>query len=288
MTQNGPTGLVYFDMLDREIARDTQGFDGSTIRAAKQYDAFGRVSQTSRPYFLASGTPQWTTYSYDGLSRVVTMTLPDGSVTQTAYHGLSITETNALSQTRTVTKNSQDQVVAVTDALGHTMSRAYDPFGNMTQTTDAVGNVVSATYDVRGRKLTSTDPDMGYWTYSYNTLGQMVSQTDAKGQVTSITYDKLDRVVQRVEADMTSVWTYDTAANGIGKLASASITAGPGAGFQRSASYDTLGRSVQVATTIDGTTYAMAATYDANSRLSTVAYPSGFTAKYAYNNLGYA
>ena len=31
---------------------------------------------------------------------------------------------------------------------------------------------------------------------------------------------------------MTSVWVYDTAANGIGKLASASITAGPMAGYQ--------------------------------------------------------
>ncbi|MGQ7357485.1 RHS repeat domain-containing protein, partial [Streptococcus suis] len=91
---------------------------------------------------------------------------------------------------------------------------------------DAVGNVVSATYDLRGRKITSVDPDLGSWTYTYNTLGQLVSQTDAKLQVTSITYDKLDRVVQRVEADMTSVWTYDTAANGIGKLASSAITAG--------------------------------------------------------------
>jgi hypothetical protein len=50
-TQNGRLSPVYFDLLDREIARDTQGFDGSTVRAARQYDALGRVSQTSRPYF---------------------------------------------------------------------------------------------------------------------------------------------------------------------------------------------------------------------------------------------
>ena len=31
-----------------------------------------------------------------------------------------------------------------------------------------------------------------------------------------------------------------------------------------------------------------AAAYDANSRLTQVSYPSGFTASYAYNNLGYA
>jgi RHS repeat-associated protein len=288
VTPNGPVGLVYFDLLDREIARDTQGFDGSTIRATKQYDALGRVSKTSRPYALASGTPQLSSFSYDALSRVASATLPDGSVSHTAYHGLAVTETNALGQTRTVTKNSQGQVVSVTDALGQTMLYAYDAVGDLIQTTDAVGNVVTATYDTRGRKVASSDPDLGAWSYSYNTLGQLISQTDAKGQTTSIGYDKLGRTVQRVEPDMTCVWIYDSAANGIGKLASASIAAGPGSGFQRSLSYDALGRAVQVATTIDGATYTMGAAYDTNSRLSTVTYPSGFAAKYAYNNLGYA
>ena len=30
VTQNGPQSTDDFDMLDREVARDTQGFDGST------------------------------------------------------------------------------------------------------------------------------------------------------------------------------------------------------------------------------------------------------------------
>jgi len=287
-TPNGPIGTVYMDLLDREIARDTQGFDGSTIRAAKQYDALGRVSKTSRPYFVTNGTPQWTTYTYDALGRVVSTTAPDGSVTQTAYHGLTTVDTNALNQTRTVTKNSQGKVVSVTDALGKTMLFAYDPFGNLIQTTDAVGNIVIATYDTRGRKTASSDPDLGTWSYTYDTLGELLTQTDAKGQVVSLSYDRLGRTLQRVEPDMTSAWTYDTAPNGIGKLASAVITSGPSGGFGRSMSYDSLGRPVQVATSIDGTTYTMGAAYDANSRLTQVSYPSGFTARYAYNNLGYA
>jgi len=45
---------------------------------------------------------------------------------------------------------------------------------------------------------------------------------------------------------------------------------------------------VQVATTIGGTAYTMAAAYDGNSRLTQVTYPSGFAANFAYNNLGYA
>jgi hypothetical protein len=50
-------------------------------------------------------------------------------------------------------------------------------------------------------------------------------------------------MTRRIEADMTSVWVYDTAAHGLGKLASASITAGPSAGYQRTFVYDSLTRS---------------------------------------------
>jgi len=158
VTPNGPIGTVYMDLLDREIARDTQGFDGSAIRAAKQYDALGRVTKTSRPYFVTGGTPQWTTYTYDTLGRVVSTTAPDGSVTQSAYHGLTTVDTNALNQTRSVAKNSQGKVVSVTDTLGKTMLFAYDPFGNLIQTTDAVGNIVTATYDTRAARLEATIP----------------------------------------------------------------------------------------------------------------------------------
>ena len=66
------------------------------------------------------------------------------------------------------------------------------------------------------------------------------------------------------------------------------MTAGPGAGYARSFAYDSLGRPVQVTITVGGINYPFYASYDANSRLSTVTYPSGFVATYAYTSLGYA
>jgi RHS repeat-associated protein len=287
-TQIGPIGVVYFDSLDREIARDTQGFDTVTIRATKQYDALGRVQQSSRPYSVVTGIPQFTTFTYDILGRAVIEQFPDGSRTQHAFHGLVTVDTNALNQSRTVTKNSQGQTLTVTDALGNSTSFAYDPFGNRLETIDTVGNAVLNTYDQRGRKVASNDPDLGPWTYAYDTAGELVSQTDAKGQTTTVSYDVLGRTVQRVEPDMSCVWVYDTAANGIGKLTSASITAGPSVGYQRSYAYDSLGRPIQAATNIGGTLYSMSATYDANSRMSSVTYPSGFVATYGYTALGYS
>jgi YD repeat-containing protein len=175
--------------------------------------------------------------------------------------------------------------VLITDAAGKTTSFA---FGKPIKTTGAAGNVVSATYDVRGRKIASNDPDLGAWTYAYDTASELVSQTDAKNQTTTLTYDILGSLTQRVEPDMTSVWVYDTALHGIGKVASASITAGPSAGYQRSFAYDTLTRPVQATVTVGGTAYNFAATYDAASRLSSVTYPSGLLLNYTYTSLGYA
>ncbi|MES5484933.1 RHS repeat-associated core domain-containing protein [Bradyrhizobium sp. INPA03-11B] len=286
-TVNGPVVIVYFDMLDREITSQTQGFDGGAVMATKTYDALGRLSKVSRP--SASGAqPQLTTMTYDGLGRATQVTKPDGSASQTAYHGLTVTETNALSQTRTSTRNSQGNVISITDALGKTMAYGYDAVGQLVSTTDAEGNVTATAYDLRGRKTSGTDPDLGSSTYVWDTLSELVSQTDAKSQTTTLAYDKLGRVVRRAEVDMTSEWTYDTAANGIGKLASSSITAGPGAGFSRAIGYDALGRASQVATTIDGTTYTMSAAYDTNGRPAKVTYPSGFAVRYGYTSLGYS
>jgi RHS repeat-associated protein len=287
-TQNGPSGTVYFDMLDREIARDTQGFDASTIRVSKVYDNFGRVQEQSRPYFANGGTAEWTTYTYDALARVLLETRPDTSTTQHTYSGLVTTDTNANNQSRKVTKDSQGHVIQVTDANGKNTSYAYDPFSNLIATTDANGNTVTATYDVRGRKIASNDPDLGVWTYSYDTANELVSQTDAKHQATTITYDLLGRMTQRVEPDMTSVWTYDTASNGIGKLASTSTTGLPRSRYQRSFTYDGLTRPTGVTITIASTNYTFAATYDPSSRLSTVTYPSGLMLTYTYTSLGYA
>src|SRR5262249_3453310 len=286
-TQNGPIGAIYFDQLDRERYQDIQAFDGSLSRIATEYDGLGRVQRKSRPYFVASGSPQWTTFTYDALGRVLTQTRPDNSVLQNAYHGLVTVETNSLNQTRTTTKNSQGNVVSVKDALNNSTTYTYDPFGNLISTTDLVGNVVTATYDVRGRKISSSDPNMGTWNYGYNALDQLVSQIDAKSQATTVIYDKLGRMVQRIEPDMTAVWEYDIAVHGIGKLASTSITAGPEAGYARTVTYDGLSRPVQVATTISSTTYTFGAAYDANGRMSSVAYPSGFSPSYVYNSLGY-
>jgi RHS repeat-associated protein len=283
VTQNGPKTTTYYDTVDRKLAADAQSFTGSTIRGASQYDSLGRISQTSRPYFLSGGTPQWTVMTYDALNRVTKQTFPDNSTAQMAFHGLSITATNGLSQTKTIVKNSQGQVVSVTDALSKTTTYTYDPFSNLTKVTDPVGNVTTFSYDTRGRKTAMSDPDMGSWTYAYDTPSELVAEIDAKSQNKTYSYDKLGRMTQRIEPDVTCTWAYDTQTKGIGKLASASNTNG----YVRVPSYDSLGRPSSVQLTIDGNLYTSSTAYDSNGRVSQVTYPSGFQVTYAYTSLSF-
>ena len=284
-TQNGPWVQTYYDTHGRTIATDTQGFTGTTIRQSMEYNALGRMLRESRPYFLSGGTLRWTTYAHDALGRTVSITLPDNSVSTFGYNGLVTSVTNHLGQTETTTKNARGEIVSVVDSNGKTTSYTYDPFGNRTSITDPAGNVQTMTYDKAGRKVAGVDPDLGSWTYAYNVLGELVSQTDAKGQTTTMTYDTLGRPLTRVEPGLTSTWVYDTAVKGVGKLHTASTSAG----YLKTLGYDSLGRpsTTAIRSETGQATYTSTATYTADSRLNTVAYPSGFTAKYLYTALGY-
>src|SRR4029434_9921170 len=90
--QIGQVVTTYFDKLNREIANDGQGLTGQQIRVKTDYDALGRVLQTSRPYFVSGGTPLVTTFTYDALDRVTLEARPDAGQIQHAYHGLSVTD----------------------------------------------------------------------------------------------------------------------------------------------------------------------------------------------------
>jgi YD repeat-containing protein len=114
------------------------------------------VQKKTRPYFWFGGTQQWTTYTYDALSRVAIESLPDGHTIQHAFHGLVTSDTNQNGQTRTITKNSQGQVVSVTDAAGKTTAYYYDPFGNLVKIHDPLGNVVAPPTTCAGARSPAT------------------------------------------------------------------------------------------------------------------------------------
>lgn len=90
-------------------------------------------------------------------------------------------------------------------------------------------------------------------------------------------------MTSRIEGTYTSTWVYDEAAHGIGKL----YTASTSAGYVRSYNYDSRSRPILTRLTIAGAPYVYQTSYDSYGRVATVSYPSGFIAKYVYTSLSY-
>src|SRR6185369_2046478 len=122
----------------------------------------------------------------------------------------------------------------------------------------------------------------------YDAAGNLLTQTDAKGQVTTYVYDALNRVPLTALPDGSNQqYIYDTAVNGIGRLASISELDPSNQQVNRTSySYDQHGRVTNIATLHAGVTYNLAYSYDSFGRLSGLTYPSGRTVAYGFDSLG--
>ncbi|MTV40551.1 RHS repeat-associated core domain-containing protein [Duganella radicis] len=277
-----PWQKTYFDLAEREVRSETQGFDGtSVIRKDTEYDELGRVYRSSRPYY-ANQPQQWTYFEYDDLNRVTKTTGPDGAVVTTEYDGLTTKVTNPLRQTRTTIKNNVGLIAQVEDAVGSTLKYEYDAHGNLSKTTDPKGNVTQMTYDAYGHKTSMIDPDLGTWLYEYNAVGALVKQTSPKGQVTTYAYDVLGRLTSRTEPDLTSTWAYDDCR--AGSLCHVKSDNG----YVKDLTYNSLGDVTTEAINTSATErYIASRSFDANLRLDTMTYPTGLKIKFIYTSNGY-
>jgi hypothetical protein len=134
LSDGAPASSTYHDTLNRVIRTESQDFDGNLVKKDSVYDMYGNLVKTSKP-FITEGSQVWTTLTPDELGRVKLVSEPpvtSGSNTETlqtatAYHGLTTTITvsngggaSAMPgatpsvQVKTITKNSQGQVVKVT------------------------------------------------------------------------------------------------------------------------------------------------------------------------------
>ncbi|MFJ6738124.1 RHS repeat-associated core domain-containing protein [Streptomyces sp. NPDC091279] len=259
-----------YDGLGRERQTQTPAVGGGRLVTDTLHNSSGQVRYTRNAYYMEDApgidlvvpasdslVPNATTYTYDGLGRVLTVTPVHHSYPQTGEPAKNGDETVATTDRRTRYQYGLDYTVirqpqgtpasrVWTDALGRTVrqdtftdaalsddkavstSYAYDVRGDLVTSTDDVGNTRTWTYDALGRVTDTTDPDAGATHTEYDAYGRVGSARDARGQTVSYTYERLNRVEQvkstppgSSTATPVQSYAYDAATGGKGQLASA-------------------------------------------------------------------
>ena len=270
----------------------------SNTAVNNNFDSQGRVTRTMRTVGTMTCT---TTYSYDDVNHITTITDPYGSVTK-HYHDTNQRLTkivNALGFTTTFTYDSNNNLLSSTNPLGKTITYTYDARGNrtsvsdplsnkttffydsknnLTKQTDANGNSSAFTYDARGNLATVTDALGGLTSFTY-VAGNKVTFTNARQKTTNYTYDAGRHVLTSTDPSLnTTTSTYDSG----GRL----ITVQEPVGNQKRIGYDALSRvtSVSYLPGILASIAPVSYTYDANGNRLTMSDGTGVT-KYAYDSL---
>jgi RHS repeat-associated protein len=292
----------------------------------KGFDARGNP-EASTTYFpngrlqsVTDAMGKTTSYSYDLVNNITTITHPDNTGTtiqRVDTRGLLLSETDPLNRTTTYTYDANRNKRTETDALNKTTTYDYDANGHIKSVTDPLSRTISytnnqvglpatatdqlnktrtLTYDANNN-LTSINDELGtQFAMTWNERGNATSFTDANGKVTRFTYDAFGNIVSRLDPlGRTTAYTYDE----LGRVATQTDSRGVGR-FE----YDAFGRLTSVTDQLNNkTVYKYDANgnrismldsrgnlteyeYDAANRLSKTSNPDGTTRTYTYNFRG--
>jgi YD repeat-containing protein len=249
------------------------------LKTRTVYDACGRVSFESLPYTTETEGQQGTSFAYDALGRLRTVTAPGNRITSYTYDGLSVTRTDPEDRTTIFSLHGfggpgTERLVAVQDAAGVTTSYEYDVTGTLSKVTGP-GPTPPREWVIAGAGLilSETHPESGTTTYEYWPTGTVKKKTDALGQVTQFTYNGNNQLLT-VDAPGTAddvTFSYDAA----GRMATMAI-----AGVTTTLTPDLWGRIQSRADNLGTQTFTSSYGYDGNENLSSITYPSGRVVTY--------
>lgn len=276
---------TYFDGLGRTVKVERSGPQVITTETA--YDETGHVRSTTAPHY-AGNSKDLTSFTYDGLGRLLTTTYPDTTYRSLTYDADGVGTIQETDEMGHVKEDVFDvfgrrvRHVETHDGTPVTTTYGYDLLGNLTSVVDGAvpANVWWVSYDSLQHKTTQTHPDSGEWMYTYDASGNVQSQTDAKGQVTWFNYDPLNRIQRRVSLYGTpnaaeTFFIYDEARRGYYNIGHATTMLDAGGSLVTN--YDALGRPVDAIRAIDGVFFERKTAYDRDGRVIATTYPDGDT-----------
>jgi RHS repeat-associated protein len=280
--------------------RERRQIDAIGAVSTAGFDAVGnQLSSRSAPTAADPNGIGWDA-AYDDLGRMtqrLTTRGDAGAVTGWTYDldGNRLSETDALSATEYSVYDSRSRRIQITDRVGGITRFSYDAVGNLIQISDAdnesrggLGNAAGTTqyaYDARNLLVAETFPQgqqgRTLRVYAYDGARRLVqrqvgvlsgtfSDTATPGApltTTGYAYDAASRLITRSYADgANDGFAYDAA----GRLTSAT-SARYATAVARA--YDAANRLTTESLAIDGQTYPVGYTYNADSTIDTLTYP---------------
>ncbi len=244
----------------------------SGIRPITQYSNYDGVGRSRT---ITDPAAKDTTYTYDALGRVLTVTLPKptpsfpGSFTTTYtydnYDSASgLVFTNITDPNGRLTKLGYDQhgrLLKSIDALNNVTTYAYMN-DVLTSITDANGNVTSYHYDPLKRLDKTTFPDGSIESYAYGGGGLLASKTDRRGQTIAYTYDGFKRLKKKDYGSNGTI-TYTYQGQKLTQVVDTTLTPSETHTF----GYDT---SYRVAQNVQGPRGTLSYTYTPDDRVDTM------------------
>ncbi|NUO56903.1 MAG: DNRLRE domain-containing protein [Hamadaea sp.] len=242
------------------------------------YDYGDRTTATFAPKDTTGGPERKTSYGYDKVGNVLTVTEPNGNLTADANDF--------------VTRYAYDEIyqnTSITDARNGVISYTFDSVGNITKVVDQLKNATAdpddfttkVTYDSDRQVRTSTDAAGFTSSVGYDRDGLMVTTTDEENNQTFLTYDARGLLAEAKEP-------YDT----VGGVVAYHLTR---------YEYDQVGNRTKVisprgvATTDDPDDFAQVAVYDELNRIKEQVLPYdkddayytvGEKVQYTYDEVG--
>ncbi|MBS1708233.1 MAG: hypothetical protein JSS65_05865 [Armatimonadetes bacterium] len=237
--------------------------------------------KTPVPGNVGGSTRQTTSYTYDAIGNLLTITEPGNAQYATRVTTLGYGASPKLGQPLTVT-----------NAQGKTTNLAYDARGNVTGVTDPLGNSALAAYDILNVQVSTSLPATGNTgagrattTVNYSYPGGVVNsvkaydESGAQIREVDFTYGKEGELLARTGSAEAATFTYDPAYR--------TKTLADGLGHATTYNYDLSGRPSSTVFpgntggTADKVTYD---TYDAVGNLTQLTDGRGTVKKFHYDD----
>ncbi len=197
------------DGLGRTVKVESGNATTTVSVAETEYDScacspLGKVKRVSQPY-APGGTVYWTTYTYDGIGRTVSVAHAGNSgTTSYVYEGNTVKTTDAAGKWKKFTLDAMGNLTKATEpnpAGGADVDSnySYNVHSQLTQVTMTRGATTQTrtfVFDSNGRMTSSTNPENGTVSYTYHPDGQMATKTAANGNWVEYDWNAFKRPVQ--------------------------------------------------------------------------------------------